>query len=187
MSPRRATASKVKPAWSWVPAALVPLARKEALAEIAEVAAAAAQANLPRLAQLLAEPGHVRDFLAAALDLSDFLRDYARRRPEALDRLFDTPVADRLTAINAAIAAAALATGVTETSLMSELRVLKSEAHFLIALAELGGESDTKTTVRRLSALADSCVGAAVDFLLGDAHRQGKLALPDPSNPAKGS
>src|SRR5262245_53690456 len=124
MSQRGATASKGKPAWSWVPPALVPLDRKEALAEIAEVAAAAGQADLPRLAGLLAEPGHIRDFLAAALDLSDFLRDYARRRPEALDRLFDTAVADRLAAINAAVAASAVADGVTETSLMSELRVL---------------------------------------------------------------
>src|SRR5262245_54234358 len=187
MSQRRVTASKGKPAWSWVPAALVPPDRKEALAEIADVAAAAGQANLPRLAALLAEPGHVRDFLAAALDLSDFLRDYARRRPEALDRLFDASVADRLTAINAAIGASALADGVTESSLMAELRVLKSEAHFLIALADLGGECDAETTVRRLSGLADACVGAAVSFLLGDAHRQGKLALPDPSNPGKGS
>jgi [glutamine synthetase] adenylyltransferase / [glutamine synthetase]-adenylyl-L-tyrosine phosphorylase len=187
MSRQPATKSKTIAAWSWVPAALLPLDREEALAEIAGVAAAAEDAALHRLGGLLSRPGPVHDFLAAALDLSDFLRDYARRRPEALDRLFDSTVTERLSAINAAIAASAFADGVTETSLMSELRALKSEAHFLIALAELGAECDTQTTVRRLSALADACVGAAVDFLLGDAHRQGKLALPDPAHPGTGS
>ena len=40
--------------------------------------------------------------------------------------------------------------------------------------------------MRRLSDLADACVGAAVDFLLRDAHAQGKLALPDPDDPGQG-
>ena len=50
------------------------------------------------------------------------------------------------------------AEGVTETSLMTALRTLKLEAHFLIALADLAGEADTATTVRRLSDLADACI-----------------------------
>ena len=66
---------------------------------------------------------------------------------------------------------------------MAALRTLKLEAHFLIALADLGGEAEPETTVRRLSDLADACVGAAVDFLLRDAHAQGKLKLPDPDMP----
>ena len=51
----------------------------------------------------------------------------------------------------------------------------------------MAGEADAATTVERLSVLADACVNAAIDFLLLDAHRQGKLKLPDPENPGKGS
>ena len=47
----------------------------------------------------------LHDFLAAVFDLSDFLRDCARRRPEVLDRLFDATIAERLGAVNEAIAA----------------------------------------------------------------------------------
>ena len=52
-----------------------------------------------------------------------------------------------------------------EAGLMMDLRILKTEAHFIIALADLAEEADTAATVRRLSELADACVGAAVDFL----------------------
>ena len=44
-----------------------------------------------------------------------------------------------------------------------------------------------RATVRRLSDLADACSNAAVDFLLARRARQGKLKLPDPENPGKGS
>jgi glutamate-ammonia-ligase adenylyltransferase len=175
------------PAWSWTPKPLVPLDRREAERDLADFIALAVEGGLARLAALLSHAGPVRDFLAAAFDLSDFLRDCARRRPQALDQLFDATIAARLAAINAEVADAAFADSVSETTLMAALRTLKLEAHFLIALADLGGESGPETTVRRLSDLADSCVGAAVDFLLRDAHAQGKLALPDPDVPAKGS
>ena len=70
---------------------------------------------------------------------------------------------------------------------MMALRRLKLEAHFLIALADLAGEARYGNDGRRLSDLADACTGAAVDFLLRDAHDQGKLKLPDPRKPGKGS
>ena len=38
----------------------------------------------------------VRAFLGSVFDLSEFMRDSARRQPEALERLFDTSVAKRL-------------------------------------------------------------------------------------------
>ena len=119
-----------------MPRRLVPLDPGQALGDAAEIAALAGEAGLPRLAALLSEAGPVRDFLAAAFDLSDFLRDHARRNPQALDRLFDVTVANRLAELNAAIAAAPLAGGVSETSLMADLRRLKAEAHFLIAPAD---------------------------------------------------
>ena len=70
---------------------------------------------------------------------------------------------------------------------MTDLRRLKLEAHFLIALDDLAGFADTSTTVRRLSDLADACTNSAIDFLLRDSNESGKLKLPDPTKPGEGS
>lgn len=168
-------------------AKLAPLDEGRARRELSEIAAAAEDESLSRLAKFLATEGAAQDFLAAVFDLSPFLRDVARRRPQILDALFDAGVEARLIAIGEAIGKAAFAETISETSLMMELRQCKAEAHFLIALADLAGEAETALTVRRLSDLADACTRAAVDFLLRDAHEQGKLKLPDPEKPARQS
>jgi len=164
-----------------------PLDTQSAMAELGEVADAARQAGLARLSAYLSATGAVQDFLGAAFDLSDFLRDCARKRPEMLDRLLDQTVEQRLAALLAEIAASPRGEDQTEIALMAALRRLKLEAHFLIALADLSGEADAALTVARLSALADACVNAAIDFLLLDANRQGKLRLPDADRPGMGS
>ena len=163
------------------------LDQERARRELSEIADAAAQEDLPRLARFLAGEGSLQDLLAAIFDLSPFLRDVARRRPAILDALFDRPIEKRLGDIGEAIGRAAMAEDVSEPGLMMALRQWKAEAHFLIALSDLAGEAETALTVRRLSDLADACTRAAVDFLLLDAHRQGKLKLPDPANPADSS
>jgi glutamate-ammonia-ligase adenylyltransferase len=167
--------------------ALEPLDPDAAGQELIEIASSAAEADLPRLARFLKKKGAAQRFLAAAFDLSPFLRDLARRRPGMLDALFDQSVAERLDAVVQEIRGLAHAGDVTESGLMRNLRGLKAEAHFLIALSDLAGEAQTPETVQRLSLLADACVQSAVDFLLGDAHRQGKLSLPDLQNPAAAS
>jgi glutamate-ammonia-ligase adenylyltransferase len=166
---------------------LRPLDRARARRELSEIAASAEDAGFSRVSELLAGTGKQAAFLEAVFDLSSFMRDCARRRPEILDVLFDQSVDERLSSILAEIGKAARTEDVSEKSLMMALRRLKLEAHFLIALADLATEADTETTVRRLSDLADACVSAAVDFLLREAHFQGKLKLPDPENPAEGS
>lgn len=166
---------------------LVPLDRNEATKELAELVDTAREAQLPRLAKLLSGEGPLQSFLGAAFNLSFFLRDCARRRPATLDRLFDETTDQRLESISQAILQAPFADDVTEAGLMSALRHLKTEAHFLIALSELAGEVETDVTVRRLSDLADACVSAAVAFLLRDAHLQGKITLPSPEDPSQGS
>ena len=169
------------------PRPLQPLDAEAAKAHLAELAAEAREAGLPRLAAMLRRKGELQDFVAAVLDLSPFLRDALRRPPPILDGLSDHPVEARLVSITAAAAAAGLDAEASEAGLMVQLRSLKLEAHVLVALDELAGAVETETTVRRLSDLADACVGAAVAFLLRDAHQQGKLNLPDPANPAEGS
>ncbi|TKD45825.1 MAG: bifunctional [glutamine synthetase] adenylyltransferase/[glutamine synthetase]-adenylyl-L-tyrosine phosphorylase [Mesorhizobium sp.] len=174
--------------WLLKPAAkLVPLDRNRARRELSEIASAAQEDGLTRLAKFLAGKGASQEFLAAVFDLSPFLRGTVRRRPQILDALFDETVETRLASIGAAIDKAAQAEGISENSLMMELRQWKAEAHVLIALADLAGEAETAITIRRLSGLADACIRAAVNFLLRDAHGQGKLKLPDPEDPARRS
>jgi glutamate-ammonia-ligase adenylyltransferase len=175
-------------AWQMQPAAkLAPLDASRARRELSEIAGIAEDEGPARLAKFLGGKGAVQDFLAAVFDLSPFLRDVVRRRPQILDALFDADVEARLAVIGEAIGKAAFSEAVSESSLMMELRQWKAEAHVLIALSDLAGEAETALTVRRLSDLAEACTRAAVDFLLRDAHSQGKLKLPDPKNPARQS
>ncbi|TIO06467.1 MAG: bifunctional [glutamine synthetase] adenylyltransferase/[glutamine synthetase]-adenylyl-L-tyrosine phosphorylase [Mesorhizobium sp.] len=184
----KAATERVETSWLLKPKAkLLPLDQSRARRELSEIASAAQEEGLARLAKFLAGKGVAQDFLAAIFDLSPFLRDKVRRRPRILDALFDETVEARLIAIGGAIDKAAWAEATSESSLMMELRQWKAEAHVLIALADLAGEAETAVTVRRLSDLAEGCIRAAVDFLLRDAHGQGKLKLPDAEDPARQS
>ncbi|WP_127524405.1 bifunctional [glutamine synthetase] adenylyltransferase/[glutamine synthetase]-adenylyl-L-tyrosine phosphorylase [Mesorhizobium sp. Z1-4] len=169
------------------PKSLRPLDADHAVEQREDLAEAAGEAGAVQLAALLAGADPLADFISAAMDLSPFLRGCLKREPSILERLFDTSVAMRLAAIDAEIAALADGDDLTETGLMRGLRVLKREAHVLIALGNLAGEVEAQETTARLSRLADNCVGAAIRFLLRQAHKAGKLQLPDPSDPEKDS
>ena len=170
-----------------VPRAISALDPDDAAAELSEFAEGLDPDETPRLTAQIAGDTGLGAFLAAAFDLSPFLRDCARRRPQALEMLFDTPLPARLDALNDAIRQAAFSEDTTESAFMATLRRLKTEAHFLIALATLAGTMETADTVRRLSDLADAATASAIDFLLRDADRQGKLSLPDALRPGEGS
>ncbi|MCO5063097.1 MAG: bifunctional [glutamine synthetase] adenylyltransferase/[glutamine synthetase]-adenylyl-L-tyrosine phosphorylase [Rhizobiaceae bacterium] len=166
---------------------IAPLDRAEADIAARDIALNARESGAVRIASLLENSGPQSDFLAGVFDLSEFLRSTARRDPAFLEGLFDWNTAERVSNIVSQMRALPLGDGQTEAGLMAALRDLKSEAHFLIALADLAGEWETARTVRALSELADAAASAAVDFLLADAHRQGKLKLPDPARPSEGS
>ncbi|MCV0396212.1 MAG: bifunctional [glutamine synthetase] adenylyltransferase/[glutamine synthetase]-adenylyl-L-tyrosine phosphorylase [Rhizobiaceae bacterium] len=166
---------------------LEPLDADDAAEALDDLREQAAEAGCSRLAAVLEAGGAQGDFLAAALDLSHFLRDAARRMPEALERLLDESVDQRLESVREQIGLLAADADMTEGELMKRLRRLKGEAHFLIALEDLAGKERARRTVRRLSALADACIGAAIGWLLADAGRQGKLRVPDAGRPAEGS
>lgn len=175
-------------AWFGRPAAaLQPLDADNAAAILHDLADNARERGLPRLAALAGGGSPLAAFLAAALDLSPFIRDATRRRPRMLEALFDTPAERRIAGLNAEIALAGDVEGQTEAGLMQALRELKGEAHILIALADLAGAADAQATVGRLSALAEACVSAAIRFLLREAHRAGKIALPDLADPCRAS
>lgn len=170
---------KVKP--------LQPLHPHHARETLKELADQASQQGHMRLATLLSSDSSLSEFLGAVFDLSPYLRDCARRNLKTLEQLFDEPVEAQLLSLDHAIRAAVFEPETGEASFMKALRQLKQEAHLLIALGDLSGEADTARTVLRLSRLGESCVRAAVDFLLLDAHRQGRLQLPDLENPSHGS
>lgn len=171
-----------------VPRQLWPLDRQNAADRLGDLTNAARDAGSHRLQALLATDGPLQGFLAAVLDLSPFLRDIALRSPDILERLFDSPVRTRLEQLNTDITA--LAAGddlITESALMSGLRAAKTEAQFLIAVADLAVDGGTSATVKRLSSLADAAIGAAIDFLLRHAGSQGKLQFQDGIEPQQQS
>ncbi len=152
--------------------------------ELKELSEIANEAGLAGLASLCTSDSPLSAFLAAVLDLSPYLRDTIRRRPAILEALFFTSIEQRLRDLNDEIEA--VRSGATETELMDGLRELKREAHCLIALNDLAGPSGAVQTVGFMSALADSCITAAVRYILLEADRQGKLLLANPDRPEIG-
>jgi glutamate-ammonia-ligase adenylyltransferase len=195
MSGKKAAAARARGAledgtvWFGRPAAVLsPMDDEAAARHLAELGDAAAETGAQALAALCATPqAPLARFLAAVLDLSVFLREGLRLDPLALERLYAEPVDVRLTALTGEIRALPAVDGLTEADLMRRLRLLKREAHLLIALADLARESDAELSVRRLSALAEAAVAASIDWLALQAHADGKLKLPDPARPGEGS
>ena len=74
----------------------------------------------------------------------------------------------------------------TESALMARLRTVKREVCLLIALCDIFGEAAPAETTARLSDLAEAAVRAALRFCLLEAHRSGKIALPNPDEPETG-
>jgi [glutamine synthetase] adenylyltransferase / [glutamine synthetase]-adenylyl-L-tyrosine phosphorylase len=75
----------------------------------------------------------------------------------------------------------------SQLELMRVLRAAKSDAALLIALADIGGVWTLPRTTDALTRVADTAVSLAVDFLVREAAKHGKLELPDRENPQTGS
>lgn len=166
--------------------ALTPLDPARAQTFLADLAARAREEGISGVVALLQREEAER-FLSAVLDLSPFIREALTRHPRILDRIVAKTPEAALKDILAEIAACAASEDVTEASFMTSLRVLKREAHVLIALCDLAGIFDTRATTGWLTDLAEACTGAAVRFLLLDADSAGKIKLPDRNQPDKDS
>ncbi|CAN7544232.1 bifunctional [glutamine synthetase] adenylyltransferase/[glutamine synthetase]-adenylyl-L-tyrosine phosphorylase [Phyllobacterium sp. LjRoot231] len=165
---------------------LTPLDEKNAAAFLRDLLENAAKKQSSGIAALKDNKPAAR-FLSAVLDLSPYLRNVLLRRPMIIEPLFEIGLPKRLEVLMQEIAACSESDTVTEAGIMTALRQLKLEGHVLIALGDLSGSFTTKDATLWLSRLAEESVGAAVRFLLRDAHEAGKLKLPDPKHPAKGS
>ncbi|OOC52043.1 bifunctional [glutamine synthetase] adenylyltransferase/[glutamine synthetase]-adenylyl-L-tyrosine phosphorylase [Brucella intermedia] len=166
--------------------ALTPLDPARAESFLADLVARAGEEELTGVVALLRKAETAR-FLSAVLDLSPFIREALIRHPRILDRIVAKTPEAALQDILSEISASAASDAVTEASLMTSLRVLKREAHVLIALCDLAGICDTQATTGWLTDLAEACTGAAVHFLLLDADSAGKIKLPDRNHPDKDS
>jgi len=124
--------------------------------------------------------------LESLAESSPFLWELASRDPERLLRLLnsepDAHFAQLLVQHGQAAAGAD-----DDAEAMRQLRLMKSEAALLIALADIGGVWPVMRAARALTDLADTAVDAASRFVLAEAARAGRLALNDKTKPQAGS
>ena len=123
--------------------------------------------------------------LNAIFGNSSFLTRIIRLHPEWLPRLIDADPAATLIALIARTRAAADVA--TQADLMRELRLAKSEAALLIALADISGAWPLEKVTAALSDFADAAVIAAVEWLLRDAATRGQVLLSPQGLTAAGS
>ncbi len=154
---------------------------RRARARLAEFLAAPAAENLRGLAS---EPA-VRALLAALADHSPFLWRLATADPSRLALCLEAPPEARLEACLSALDQAC-GEAQDDASVMRALRRAKQETALLIALADLGGVFDVVAATLALSRAADVFIGAALRFLLREAHHAGMLRLPDSARPEIG-
>ncbi|MCC6780266.1 MAG: bifunctional [glutamine synthetase] adenylyltransferase/[glutamine synthetase]-adenylyl-L-tyrosine phosphorylase [Hyphomicrobiales bacterium] len=124
--------------------------------------------------------------IAGLAEGSPFLWDLVRASPERFAALLAAEPEQRFDAVieRTRRAMAALP---DEPEAMRLLRTMKSELALLIALADICGVWPVMEVIERQTRLADAAVGAAVDYLLADAQRRGKLAHSPGADPAVGS
>lgn len=105
--------------------------------------------------------------LAGLLALSDFLNDSFSRQPALLATLLedgDADLPERRASADARLRQA-LAACVSETELQAALRRHRRREMCVIAWRDLAGEASLEESLAHLSALADSCVDGALNWL----------------------
>ncbi|WP_439817410.1 bifunctional [glutamine synthetase] adenylyltransferase/[glutamine synthetase]-adenylyl-L-tyrosine phosphorylase [Zavarzinia sp. CC-PAN008] len=115
-----------------------------------------------------------RALLDGAFGCSPYLTQLCRLEPlipgAVLERGADAVVAEAI-----ALAASGAAAG-SEADLMRTLRLAKRRMALAVGLADIGGLWTMDQVVRALSHLAETAIGAAVDWLLAERVRRGDLA-----------
>ncbi|ENN92104.1 bifunctional [glutamine synthetase] adenylyltransferase/[glutamine synthetase]-adenylyl-L-tyrosine phosphorylase [Bartonella bovis] len=143
--------------------------------------------NLESLVSYITAGGEQVDFISAVMTLSPFLRGVLIANPSYLSPLLDVDMETRLSKIIEDIATVDRVEGIHEASLMAALRRKKKEAHVLIALADLSGIFTCSVSCAWLTLLGEAALGAALRFLLREAHDHGKISLLNRDNPEQNS
>jgi glutamate-ammonia-ligase adenylyltransferase len=154
---------------------------KAAHARLAGWVSGLASAGKP-LRALFAKNPIISALLQSLAESSPFLWDLISRDSERLLRLLQTDP-DRHLAASLSKYGRDIAASMDEVEAMRLLRLLKSEAALVIALADIGGVWPVMRAARALSDLADTAVDAATRFLLAEAARAGRFMPKDKSNP----
>jgi glutamate-ammonia-ligase adenylyltransferase len=137
------------------------------------------------LLRLMAAHPKLGALIAGLAEGSPYLWELFRAEPARLVGLLEAEPARRFDEILAG-ARLAIAAARDQAEVMRLLRRMKAEGALLIALADIGGAWPLSEVLERQTALADAAVAAAVDYLLADARRSGKLRVSS-EEPAPGS
>jgi len=138
------------------------------------------------LARLVEALPKLSALLASLAESSPYLWELASAKPARLLAILESDPAQRLETLLAKTLRAVTA-ATKESEAMRLLRRMKAEAALLIALADIGGVWPVLRTTQAITALADTAVSAAINFLLAEAGRRGKLKPDNPERPAEGS
>jgi glutamate-ammonia-ligase adenylyltransferase len=107
---------------------------------------------------------------------SPYLWDLMRASPERLIDLLEAEPERRFDNILGNAKQAAAATH-DEAEVMRVLRRMKADAALLIALGDVGGIWPIRKVIDLQTQVADAAVSAAVDYLISDAQRRGRLRI----------
>lgn len=118
--------------------------------------------------------GAMAELLAGAAGSAPYLANLIRRHGEWLSGVAETPPEDAMAAILAEMAAAVAEAG-DQRSAAEALRLAKSRAALLIALADLGGVWDLSEVTGALTGLADAATSAGAKWCLAEAIRRKML------------
>jgi glutamate-ammonia-ligase adenylyltransferase len=138
------------------------------------------------LAAQNAERPALTNLLASIAETAPYLWDLVRVDAGRLLRLLTSDPDKALESLLAATQRSA-ASARTQPVLMRVLRRMKMEAALLIALADIGGVWPVARVTQALTDIAELALGAAVNHLLRDAVRRGKLLTGDKSHAEQGS
>jgi [glutamine synthetase] adenylyltransferase / [glutamine synthetase]-adenylyl-L-tyrosine phosphorylase len=124
--------------------------------------------------------------LRGVLAGSPFLTELMVRDPGFTVDCLGLPPEESLARLCTAVAAE-VAAAADERTVKAALRRARAKAALVIALADLGGAWECEEVTAALTRFADTSIAAAVDWLLRDAERAGRLRDLDPEQPGRGS
>ena len=139
--------------------------------------------SIPELQDILSDPRAVT-LLTSVFGNSPYLSRLILRYPSWLADLMTRPPDRQVEEAFEHLLAQSLIIE-SEAELMTLLRQTKARLALLFALADISGVWSLFDVTSGLSRLADTSLQASLRFLLREAHRSGKLVLPDLGDPEK--
>ena len=160
------------PLRAWAGAAPAPYDTDRVAREFEDFEAAVERIGDERLVSLAAD-SEVRHLLTSIFGNSPFLGRIVRLHADWLPRLLDRAPEVALDDLLARVASASASE--TQADVMSSLRIAKSEAALLIAMADITGAWPLERVTDALTSFADACVRTCIDWLLRNAAARGQI------------